>query len=187
MNVPVLATRWPKERFTVAQIWALVEMGLLHEGRGFELVDGEVRLVSPKGPLHEDVSRHVMRWLRKLPASLDALPETTLYFDDANFREPDYVVFDSGLATADLQPRDVLLAIEVAHDSWAYDTDDKAAYYAAHGVNEYWVIHALKRMIRVHRSGGAEGWAEVRDIPAGGAIAPLCAPDAPFSLEPGNG
>jgi hypothetical protein len=37
MTAPVLASQWPKARFTVAQIWALVEKGLLSPDAPFRL------------------------------------------------------------------------------------------------------------------------------------------------------
>ncbi len=183
MTAPVLASQWPKARFTVAQIWALIEKGLLYPDAKFELLDGEVIPVSPKGPLHEDARRQVMVWLAaRLHPRFEFLAETTLYLDDRSFLEPDYVVFEAGLAFKDLSPSKVRLLIEVANDSWPYDIGDKAARYAAHGVQEYWAIHAPSRMIRVHRAPGASGWGDVRDIEAGEAVAPLCAPDATLTL-----
>jgi Uma2 family endonuclease len=178
MNAPVLASQWPKAKFTVAQIWALIEKGVANPDARFELLDGEVRDMSPKGPLHEDVRRAVNRWIKTLPDTLDVLAETTLYLDKKNFVEPDYVVFDATLAIRDLTPDKVLLAIEVGHDSWGYDITEKAQRYAKHGVQEYWAIHAPSRLTRVHRGASAAGWADVKEHAAGASLAPLCAPGA---------
>lgn len=182
MNAPILASHWPKARFTVAQIWALIEKGLLPEDAKFELLNGEVIPMSPKGPLHEDVRLAVMRWLKALPNRIDALAETTLYLDKRSFMEPDYVLFSSAIDIKDLTPDKVLLAIEVADESWKYDVGKKAARYARHGVQEYWVIQAATRMTRVHRGAGTKGWKDIRDVPAGSALAPLCAPKTPLKL-----
>jgi Uma2 family endonuclease len=165
---PGLADR----RFTVADIQALVVKGVIREDAKFELVGGDIVPMSPKGPLHEDVRLAVMRWIRGLPSSIEAIAETTLWLDEHNFLEPDYVLFDRTVAIADLKAADVILAIEVADTSWRYDTETKAALYAKHGVQEYWAIHAPTRMVRVHRGPGANGWAEVREVAAGEAIAP---------------
>lgn len=183
MNAPVLTSLPTEAKFTVAQIWALIEKGVANRDAKFELLDGEVIPLSPKGPLHEEVRRDVMRWLKTLPSGFDVLAETTLYLDKTAFVEPDYVVFDAGLAIKDLTPEKVRLAIEVGHNSWSYDIGEKATRYAAHGVPEYWAIHAPTRMTRLHRAPGAAGWGEVRQIPAGEPVNPLCAPDLALVLK----
>ena len=171
-----------RRRFTVSDIQALIEKGVMLEDARFELVGGEIINMSPKGPLHEDVRRAINRWLKGLPDTLDWMIETTLYLDDKSFLEPDYVLFDRAVAIRDLKASDVLLAIEVGDASWRYDTETKAALYAVHGVQEYWAIHAPTGMTRVHRGPGAKGWAEVQEFAAGEAIAWQGVPD--FALRP---
>jgi Uma2 family endonuclease len=183
MNAPILASTWGNAHFTVAQIWALVERGLINEDARFELIDGEIREMSPKGPLHEEVSLAVMAWIRGLPAELAVLPETTLYLTERLFLEPDYVVFKQGLAVRDLKARDVKLAIEIGHESWPYDIGPKAKRYAEHGVQEYWAIHAPSRMTRIHRDASAKGWSDIRELSAGEAVVALCAPNTPLILS----
>ncbi len=169
-------------RFTVADIQALVEKGVVVEDAKFELVGGEIVPMSPKGPLHEDVRIAVNDWLRALPHSLVWLAETTLYLDENTYIEPDYAVFDRSVSIRDLKPSDVLLAIEVGDASWRYDSETKAKLYAAHGVQEYWAIHAPTRMVRVHRGPGANGWSEVRDLAVGDCVAPNFLQSIPFAL-----
>jgi len=183
MNAPVLASQWPKARYSVAQIWGLIERGIINHDAKFELLDGEIRPVSPKGPLHEGIRVLINRWLKTWPTRFDVLAETTLYLDESSFLEPDYVFFPADSAIADLSPRNVALAIEVGHSSWEYDTTEKAQRYAEHGVQEYWAIDAETKLIRVHRGPGAGGWSDVKDVRPGETVAPLCAPDISFSLR----
>lgn len=182
MNAPVLASDWPKARFTVAQIWALVEKGVIQPDARFELLDGEVKDMSPKGPLHEEVRRAVNLWIKTLPADLETLAETTLYLDASSFVEPDYVVFDAGLPMEALTPLNMRLIVEVAHESWAYDSGEKARRYAAAGAAEYWAINAKTREILVHREPNENGWAEIQTIAPGESIAPRFAPSSPLTL-----
>jgi Uma2 family endonuclease len=171
-----------KRRFTVADIQALVEKGVVAEDARFELLDGEIIPMSPKGPLHEDVRVVINDWVRSLPMSLVWIAETTLYLDDRSFVEPDYVFFDRGLAIADLKPGDIRLAIEVGDSSWTYDSKVKAPRYAQGGVQEYWAVNAKTRAIRVHRGPGAENWSDIRDIAPGAQVEALCAPGLPLAL-----
>jgi Uma2 family endonuclease len=181
MNAPEAVSAAPR-RYSVADIHYLLEKGIVARDAKFELLDGKVIDMSPKGPLHEDARRAVNRWLKSLPDQFESLAETTLYLDETSFLEPDYVVFDTNLDIRDLTPSKVLLAIEVGHDSWSYDISEKATRYAAHGVQEYWAIHAPTRMVRVHRGASGAGWADVRDVPAGTQLFPLCAPATPLRL-----
>jgi Uma2 family endonuclease len=179
---PVPAAELAAQRFTVAQIWALINKGVMLEDAKFELLDGEVIPISPKGALHEDVRCAVMDWVRALPPALTVMVETTLYMDDESFLEPDYVVFDQSVAIKDLKPADIRVAIEVGDSSWDYDTRTKAGRYAADGVQEYWAIHAPTRMIRVHRNPSAAGWTDVTEFAAGAPVSPLCAATFPLTL-----
>jgi hypothetical protein len=53
--------------------------------------------------------------------------------------------------TAHPGPTDVLLVIEVADTSLAYDLGTKVPLYARHGIPEVWVIDAATRQTRVFR------------------------------------
>ena len=53
--------------------------------------------------------------------------------------------------TAHPGPADVLLVIEVADTSLAYDLGSKVPLYARHGIPEVWVIDAATRQTRVFR------------------------------------
>ena len=68
------------------------------------------------------------------------------------------MVFPRG---ADLKPLNggaVLLAIEVADSSLAYDTGRKSRIYAAYGVREAWVINANTLATRVFREATKPGY-----------------------------
>jgi Uma2 family endonuclease len=184
MNAPILAAQWAKARFTVAQIWALVEKGMIRPDARFELLHGQVVPMAPKGPLHEQLRQNVMHWLAgALHPHFNCLAETTLYLDAETFVEPDYVIYPTDIEIENLTPPNVLLAIEVSHESWPYDIGEKAMLYATHGVQEYWAIHAPSRLTRIHRGPSAQGWTDVRDVPAGRDISPICAPSAALKLE----
>lgn len=177
MNAPVSPSAFARERFTVAQIMRLMELGLIHEDADFELIDGEITPMAPKGPLHEDVREKLTDWLRSFPRSIRFMMETTLWLTEDTFVEPDFVLYPAAVSIKALKPGDVLLAIEVADSSLAYDLTVKAPRYASAGIQEYWVINAAQRTARVFRGPGVSGWAEVFDVAAGEALAPLCAAD----------
>jgi Uma2 family endonuclease len=183
MNAP-FALNTPR-RFSVADILALLDKGVIWDQARFELLDGEITPMSPKGPLHEELRVSIARWLRRADAAYDVLAETTLTLDDQSFVEPDWVVYPASIAIRDLKPSDIVLLIEVADSSWAYDITVKAQRYAMAGVQTYWALDARGGVARVHEGPGADGWTLVQDIAAGAALTP---PDglalAPFVLVP---
>lgn len=180
MNAPVLPP--PPRKYTVADIFYLLDAGLIDRAARFELVDGAIVPMSPKGRHHEIMREQIAEWLLAVCATgFRSLQEHTLLFADGLMLEPDFVVYNASrrIADSDLTGPDLRLVIEVADSSLDYDLGTKASLYAAVGVDEYWVVDAVKRAVRVHRVAVSGAWSAVEDTT--GAVAPLCAPDAPFS------
>lgn len=175
MNVRVTngAEGLARRAFTVSEVWRMVESGVLRPDERFELIEGELVPMSPKGPVHELVKSALAIALAKaLPPDLWMGFETTLELSDATFIEPDLVVYRKGLALRDVRGCDVLLAIEVADTSLDYDLGTKARLYALHGVSELWVVNARERTTVVHRRPGPDGWGEVETRTADEALVP---------------
>jgi Uma2 family endonuclease len=70
---------------------------------------------------------------------------------------------------------DVLLLIEVADSSLAWDRGPKLALYARHGVPEVWIVDLVGRAAELCRGPGPEGYAERRRVTEGTAT-PILAP-----------
>ncbi|HKH96066.1 MAG TPA: Uma2 family endonuclease [Beijerinckiaceae bacterium] len=178
MNVRVTngAEGLARRAFTVAEVWRMVESGVLAPDERFELIEGELVPLSPKGPVHELVKSALAIALAKaLPPDLWMGFETTLELSDATFVEPDLVVYPKRLALRDVRGPDVLLAVEVADTSLDYDLGPKARLFALHGIGELWVVNARERTTTVHTRPGREGWGAVETKTAGDALVP-CAP-----------
>jgi Uma2 family endonuclease len=181
MNAPVLIPLEPPRPLLASDVMFLVEHGLIDPNARFELMDGAIIPMSPKGRLHEAMRERITNWLREpWAAPFGVMIEHTLVLDAETIVEPDFLLYDGtrSIADAPLTSADIRLVIEVADSSWSYDTNEKAAKYAAFGVVEYWVIDAVRRIVRVHRGAA---WSDVNDVAVDTAIAPLCAPDASFS------
>ncbi|HCK84605.1 MAG TPA: hypothetical protein DHW63_08845 [Hyphomonadaceae bacterium] len=171
--------------YTADDIFFFLEAGLLDPEAKFELMDGEIVPMSPKGRHHEALREEFMSWLRQPWASVFNLTiEHTLRLDDGTLLEPDFLLYDHArrIADAPLTGVDIKLAIEVADTSWGYDTKAKAAKYAAFGIQEYWAVHAVRRIARVHRGPAASGWAETTNFKRGDTLTPLCAREATWRL-----
>jgi Uma2 family endonuclease len=150
-----------RRKWTVAEIEAVVEAGIILEDERFELIGGEIVPMSPKGIQHEVLKSDLNRyWLKRLPDAFGLTPETTFRMDEFTFLEPDFVFYPASSGLRGLTPRTALLAVEVADSSLFHDNNRKTMLYATFGVREVWVIDAVKRVTRINRLPGVEGYRE---------------------------
>ena len=100
----------------------------------------------------------------------------SLHLDPRNEPQPDLMLlrprpdrYRSGHPIA----ADVLLLVEVADSSLAYDRGPKLALYARHGVPEVWVVDLAGRAVEICREPGTEGYVERRRVTEGMATPTL--------------
>src|SRR4051794_24819837 len=78
--------------------------------------------------------------------------------------EPDVPILaprDDFYGTSKPRPADVLLLIEVADTSPAFDRDDKGPLYAEAGIREYWIVNLIDECVEICRDPQADGsWGE---------------------------
>ncbi len=144
MNLAVTraAEGFARRAFTVAEIRQMVEAGIIAEDENFELIEGEVVPMSPKGNQHEVLKSALTRILATHASEdLRLGVETSVYLDEHTFIEPDLCLYPKRLLPEDVLGHHILLAIKVAGSSLGYDRGLKARIYAKHGVRELWVIN----------------------------------------------
>lgn len=185
LQTPHRAEGLSRRRFKVAEVVRMVEAGILRDDERLEVIDGEIVEMSPKGYRHEGLKGAINRlWGARCPPSFDFMQETGLYLSDDIYLEPDFVVFPASVSLKDLRGPDVLLAIEVADSSLPYDLRVKPGIYAAHGVQELWVVDVERRRTHVHRQAGPSGYASVSPVAAERRLVPVHAPpELAFSLD----
>lgn len=173
----------PRRRWTVAEIEAMVDAGIIEEDERFELIGGEVVPMSPKGIRHELLKGALnLYWGRRLPDDIVFVPETTFRMSDDTYVEPDFVFYRRADGLAKLSPETALLAVEVADTSLAYDRGRKARIYAMFGVRELWVMNADKLVTHVYRAPGIEGYQELHDLQSDTMVTPDFAPSLAVRL-----
>lgn len=170
--------------FTVAEVEAFVAAGVIDAHERFELVGGELVPMSPKGIRHERLKTFVNRELaRQLPDDLAFTPETTFRLSEDTFLEPDFVVYDKAVGLEGLNGATCLLAIEISDTSLAWDRGRKAGIYAAFGIEELWVVDAVRLETSVHRQPTPTGYRLVRDQAAASALQALRVPQLRLDLS----
>jgi Uma2 family endonuclease len=173
----------PRLRWTLDEFQRLTELGFFTEDDRIELIGGELVPMSPKGNRHEIVRAALHNWLRReLRHEFDYHVEPGWHADQSNYFEPDFLVGPVGFNPTSIRPEDVVLLIEVAHSSLAFDTTTKAIQYAALGVRDYWVVNAVTLATRVHRQPAAKGYGDARTVAANESLAALLVPSLTVKL-----
>jgi Uma2 family endonuclease len=165
-------------RFTYDDVLRMVEAGILAEDARVELIEGELLEVSPESWPHMRCRRWLTQFfIRRLAKSgWEVNPNAPAVLEATSAPEPDIAIFPSAVHDRDVTGRDIVLAVEVSVSSLAFDLGLKAALYARHGVQEYWVVDVQARRIVVHRQPTAEGYRERSTVDHVGEIAPLAFP-----------
>jgi Uma2 family endonuclease len=179
------AEGFDRRSFTVAEILRMQDAGILGEDENFELIEGEIVPMQAKTHIHELIkSALTIGIARALPDHLWLGVESTIYLSANTFVEPDLVIYPRGIKLEEVKGSDILLAIEVAATSLAYDRGLKAHLYARHGVTELWVIDAERRRTFVHSGPGPAGWRTILERGPDDALASAALPG--FSAKLGS-
>lgn len=170
MNVAVTraADGLPRRAFTVEDIRRMTEAGILAEDENFELIEGDLVMVAAKHIGHDRIKNALTIALaRAVPDDVYVAVENSVQLTETTLVEPDIAVVSRAVYRADpksyARPRaeDVLLLIEIAVSSLAFDRKVKAGLYARHGIREFWVIDAEAGITWVHTGPSGDGWTSI--------------------------
>ena len=170
MNIAVsrAADGLPRRAFTVDDISRMIEAGIFSEDERFELIEGDLVMMSPKHVAHERIKHLLnMALVRAAPEGTFVGIEATLQLARDILVEPDITVISKSVYNghpktfAQPRPEDVLLLIEVAVSSLTYDRRIKARLYARHGIREFWVIDANECIAWIHTGPTGDGWSSI--------------------------
>lgn len=151
-------------RFSVEDILVMQDEGTIDESDNFELIDGEIIPMNAKLHVHERIKgKLILALARACPDHLFMGVETSLFLSERTFVEPDICIYPESLQSDEVKAPDIVLAIEVAVSTLAYDLGRKAQAYARHGLRELWVIDAMARRTFIHRGASARGWARITE------------------------
>ena len=162
---------------TVDDYHKLGEAGILHEDDRVELVEGMLIDMAPIGAGHAgQVNRLVNRLAPAVSGRAIIAPRNPLRLDEFSEPRPDILLLgyrDDFYATAHPRPSDVLLLIEVADTSRAYDRDTKIPLYARHAIPEVWLIDVHDRRMETFLEPAADGYRRILRPAATDRISPV--------------
>ena len=169
-----------RRRFTADEYQQMLRVGILRERDPFELIDGEVVGKMTIVPRHSAVvDRLTQHFVLCAGAQAIVRAQGAVRLDTFNEPEPDVTLLrrrPDFYATAHPGPSDVLLVVEVAQSSIAYDRVTKAALYARLGVVEYWLVDLNTDAITRYLEPGDGIYRRVAVVPPGEPFAPELLP-----------
>ena len=147
MQYPLTVRRW-----TGTEYERLVDLGAFH-GDPVELLGGQLIVAEPQGSRYAATVGAVDDALRgALPRGWIVRSQMPIALDDESLPEPDVAVVAGRRADhAEAHPSRPALVVEVAEWGLAFDRDQKGSLYARAGVEDYWIVNVIDRVLEVYR------------------------------------
>jgi Uma2 family endonuclease len=176
-----------KKLFTVDEYYRMVEAGILKEGRGTELIAGEIIEMSAMGPRHCAAVNRADESLTltfkgralvrvQLPVRLNQFsepePDITLVRLRQDFYERRHPL-----------PADVLLVFEISDTSLPYDINVKLPTYAAVRIPEVWIEDLARETLSVFRHPARGAYTTLLELHRGDSVSLLAYPEIAFPVE----
>lgn len=167
--------------FTVDEFARMGEAGVFAEEDRVELIDGEIREMTPIGPQHAVVVNLLAELLiTRLAGKAYVSIQNPVRLDRHTEPQPDLTVARRRLdAYAGRHPEagDILLVIEVADSSLRYDRAEKVPTYGKAGIPEAWLVDLATETVTVYSGPGPDGYADERVRRRGDMIAASSVPE----------
>ena len=169
-------------RFTVADYYRMLEAGILTEDDRVELLGGQVVAMSPIGPPHAYAVDCCVEAFAGLVVARRVILrlQNPLALGDYDEPQPDVALVTpprGRYATAHPGAAEVLLLVEVADSSLAYDQSTKAAVYATAGIRELWIVNLPEGVLEVYRNPAPTGYQDRQTHQRDERVTPLAFPE----------
>lgn len=186
MTVQTVPVQIPRLAFTIEQFQRMDQSGIFAGDQRLELIHGEIVEMSPIGIRHAAAVDRLNALFSSVNRQCIVRSQNPVQLDDTSLPQPDVALLrprDDFYDKAYPEPADVLLLIEVADTSLAYDRDVKVPLYAQAGIPEVWIVDLNKRELAVYRSPVNGKYTEVRYPQPADTVAPVLLPEASYFVE----
>jgi Uma2 family endonuclease len=184
-GAPLTLRHWKRVEYD-----RLIALGVF-DNDPIELIGGQLIVAEPKGTYHmaslgaaDDAVRAA------LPPGWMVRTQAPLSLDDESEPEPDLAVVSGRPADyRDARPTHTALVSEVADSSLSFDRQEKGSLYARAGIEDYWIVNVVNRVLEVYRDPGADaaavyGWRyrAVTVLEAPAVVSPLAFPQSRIAV-----
>ena len=184
-QAPLTLRRWTRVEYE-----RLVDLGVF-QCEPVELIGGQLVVAEPQGSPHATAVGAADDALRAvLPPGWIVRAQMPVALDDESAPEPDLAIVPG--ARADYRashPARPALALEVADSSLDFDRERKGSLYARAGVQDYWIVNLIDRVLEVYRDPGPDplapyGWRyrSVTTVAPPAVVAPLALPSTRIAV-----
>ncbi|MDP8921784.1 MAG: Uma2 family endonuclease [Chloroflexota bacterium] len=182
-----MAVELKRFRFSRVDYHQLAKVGILKPEARVELIDGEILEMSPIGRRHKiSVNRLTDIFAPRLHGAAIVQVQSSIALGEFGEPEPDVVLLRfraDFYAESDETPEDVLLIVEVADSSEAYDRRVKGPLYARFGIPDYWLIDLNRDLVTVYRDPTPDRYATSRVFRRGESVSPLAFPELTVAVD----
>jgi len=169
-----------RHKLSVEDFHKLGEAGVLNAEARVELFNGELVDMAPIGDWHAGVVAALTELLVKQAGQTTVWIQNPVRFTDDTELQPDVTLLrrrEDFYRSATPTPSDVLLLIEVADTTLAYDRGPKLDLYSRHGILEVWIANLPDRQLEVFRDPSPEGYRARTQYGPGAFASPLVLPE----------
>lgn len=174
-------------KFTVLQYHLMHEAGVFANGDRLELINGEIREMSPIGIKHAvSVAKAAKNFEQKLGDRTIVWVQNPILLANNSEPQPDLAILkwrNDFYAEALPTPDDILLIIEVVDSTISYDRDVKMPLYAANGIPEMWLFDVNQKIIAGYSQPSVSGYKRMQRYEESDTLAMLTFPESIFSWE----
>ena len=162
-----------------------VEAGAFQPEAKLELIDGNLRAMTPEGTAHTTGMHLVADWLRHaFGEGFFVRIQNPLAIDEYSEPEPDVAVVTGTVRDyRHAHPASAVLIVEISHESLQYDRTVKQRLYARCGIPEYWILALPEARLEVYRHPTGDRYQNVTSLAAGDHVAPLARPEARIPVD----
>lgn len=157
-----MAVAIQRRQFTVRDYDRMLASGILNEDDRVELIDGEVREMSPIGERHAStVDRLTQLLVETLNRQAIVRSQNPIVLDDFTKPQPDLVLLrwqDDFYASRTPEPDDVFLVIEVSDTALQYDRLEKLPRYVSAGIEEAWIVDVFGQTVEQYSQPASGGY-----------------------------
>ncbi|TVQ48180.1 MAG: Uma2 family endonuclease [Gloeocapsa sp. DLM2.Bin57] len=165
-------------KWSIQDYHLMIDSGIFNNRR-VELLEGEIREMSPESPLHRFINDQIAEYLRELlrgQAKVFEAQTITLNYSEP---EPDLSIVrlpNSNYLTRHPYPEDIYWLIEIANTTLEQDLGRKKKIYANAGIKEYWLINLITKIVIVFREPSEDDYKNQYRVTEG-TISPIAFPN----------
>jgi Uma2 family endonuclease len=175
----------PLRPISVEEYLRMAEVGILGEDERVELIRGEIVQMFAIGAPHSEAVDQLNRLLhRKTGDDVIVRVQNPIVLPGGSAPQPDLSLVRADYPRGRLpHAADVLVVIEVADASLAYDRTVKLPLYAAAGIPEAWLLDLNAPRLERQTDPGPDGYQQIALAGRGKSLASTIAPTLTLSID----